>query len=394
MLLCAALLSTTLLPAGQPKAPEVSRRGLLAAAAVATANPGGASASSFFGLAPEPITEIWSRETLLDHANQGHIANVQIAVQHDVVVATTKAGCVRSCIARAHLAMQACSVCAFFTCGRQRFACMIKDDEFDHLLLDAMQSDGSMPFAVLPLDANRAQVREAARGFLNLLGVLWLADCADLLPWDSTVYNSLQEREEAQRSGKMPEKPLARLFRQWRERIIQQNGPVQDKTTGNEALRRVLGLTPVWDAAGEQHLRLTPWVTPKSAEAMLPPLEELFDKAWRIHLSPDGRVAQYIRAHKIAGMNRHRTSVMQIRNTIVASDAQSPFLTRAHAELSDARWPVGETQAEADARGESHLQSTSSFDAGDLGVCRLCPDFSAIYGHNVYICKRLLPATA
>ena len=41
---------------------------------------------------------------------------------------------------------------------------------------DCEKPDGSLSFEVLPIDENRAAVRDVARQLLNLLGVLWLAD--------------------------------------------------------------------------------------------------------------------------------------------------------------------------------------------------------------------------
>ena len=32
---------------------------------------------------------------------------------------------------------------------------------------------------------------------MNLYGLLWVADLAGVLPWDTTPYSSLAEREEA-----------------------------------------------------------------------------------------------------------------------------------------------------------------------------------------------------
>mmetsp|Transcript_20902 Transcript_20902/g.49721 ORF Transcript_20902/g.49721 Transcript_20902/m.49721 type:complete len:202 (-) Transcript_20902:867-1472(-) len=85
---------------------------------------------------------------------------------------------------------------------------MVADKAVPSLLIDVEKPDGSLPFLVLPIDENRAAVRDVATQFLNLLGVLWLADQADLLPWDTTPYGSIAEREAAQRGGEKVKKKL------------------------------------------------------------------------------------------------------------------------------------------------------------------------------------------
>ena len=47
---------------------------------------------------------------------------------------------------------------------------------------DCEKPDGSLPFEMLPIDENRAAVRDVASQLLNLLGVLWLADQVRVRP--------------------------------------------------------------------------------------------------------------------------------------------------------------------------------------------------------------------
>ena len=180
-----------------PVRPEkISRRTLLAGALatpllVAGPLKGSASADeprdprtawSFFGLVAPPIQGTWSYDTLVDQAKADNLATIQTAVSHDCIIATTHDG--------------------------MRFASMVADKAVPSLLIDVEKPDGSLPFLVLPIDENRAAVRDVATQFLNLLGVLWLADQADLLPWDTTPYGSIAEREAAQRGGEKVKKKL------------------------------------------------------------------------------------------------------------------------------------------------------------------------------------------
>lgn len=252
MLALQSMLASLLVASCTALRPELSmgRRGVLSAATTtltATAQPAEqdlAAKSSFFGLAAPPIQASWSYKELLQEARAGAIATVQIAVQHDCVIAVTTTG--------------------------HRYSCLLPDSDFPALLADAMLADGSMPFDVLPMDPARARVRDAASITLGLLGILWLADLADLLPWDTTPYASLAEREKGQTGKGPPLNPLARwlhAFTRSKPTVTQnqkaRGGCVEDErhwgggVTHEEALKRVLGLT-TWDAAEELKERLRP----------------------------------------------------------------------------------------------------------------------------------------
>ena len=118
---------------------------------------------------------------------------------------------------------------------------------------------------VLPIDADKQEVRKAAWMILNLSGLLWLADLAGLLPWDTTPYNSLAEKEkrreeksraEARGDDETATKLGSRLtlFDQLRallpKRGEQSSARSLPSINKDEALRRVLGLA-TWDAAEE-----------------------------------------------------------------------------------------------------------------------------------------------
>lgn len=319
---------------------------------------------------------MWSYDELLSEARAGGVASVQIAVQHDCVVAKDQKG--------------------------HRYACLMPDEHLPQLILDAMKSDGSVPFDIIPLDQVRATVRDVAWASLNFLGVLWVADLAGLLPWDTTPYNSLKEREEAaQNEEQQGSRYLFHQLGQKLRRITPAKRHRRKKLGADEeALQRVLGLTK-WDAAAElkdalrdskqqfgrelgkarprqleqqiidvagklqasaeeleTRLREAAWVTPSTLEstASLPTLNQLLTRSWPV--STDGLVTQYIRAHP-ATLEEKRSAFPK-------------------AELMGGPWPTTEHKSEGCGAEVSHTH------------CRLCPDFSAFYNHDVYICKQLV----
>ncbi|EOD24463.1 hypothetical protein EMIHUDRAFT_315437 [Emiliania huxleyi CCMP1516] len=93
--------------------------------------------SSLFGLVPPPVAGTWSHQELVDAARGGGVASVQIAPQHDVVIAVSTSG--------------------------RRYATPMLDDDFPTLLLETTRPDGSYPFAVLPMDESLTQREKAQR---------------------------------------------------------------------------------------------------------------------------------------------------------------------------------------------------------------------------------------
>jgi hypothetical protein len=108
---------------------------------------------------------------------------------------------------------------------------------------------------VLPIDDKKQEVREAAWMVLNLSGLLWLADLAGLLPWDTTPYNSLAEREKrrderSRAEARGEDEEATKLGRRPRRGRPSSASLPPALTKKQEALRRVLGWT-TWDAASE-----------------------------------------------------------------------------------------------------------------------------------------------
>lgn len=174
---------------------------------------------SFFGLVAPPIQATWSYDTLVEQAKAENIATIQTATSHDCVVATGHDG--------------------------MRFVSMVADDAIPALLIATQKSDGSLPFEVLPIDPNRAAVRDVATQFLNLLGVLWLADQADLLPWDTTPYGSIAEREAAQRGGEKVKMKLLTRLRSTFEKKKKKAPTVLKRRVAAGELRACPALPPV-----------------------------------------------------------------------------------------------------------------------------------------------------
>ena len=106
-----------------PPMPDLGRRDLLlsATASAALSSPTKASAA-FFGLVEPPIRGELTYAELLEEASKHRLQTVQTAVSHDWVIATTVDG--------------------------QRYSCRVLDVDFDNLLLEAMGTDGTMPFEV------------------------------------------------------------------------------------------------------------------------------------------------------------------------------------------------------------------------------------------------------
>jgi ATP-dependent Zn protease len=141
---------------------------------------------SNYGLVPPPIEKIISYDDLLENIKNKTIFSLQIAVQHDCVIATTKQG--------------------------HRWACLVKDKNFPQLLLDVMDKNGNMPVYVLPQDPIRSKIRNVAQTIFYSSALFYILSDLDIIPYEFKKYNSIKEREEALRSGKKPKKFLKSLL--------------------------------------------------------------------------------------------------------------------------------------------------------------------------------------
>jgi ATP-dependent Zn protease len=140
---------------------------------------------SVYGLVPPPIEKIISYDDLLENIKNRTILSLQIAVQHDCVIATTKEG--------------------------HRWACLVKDKNFPQLLMDVMDKNGNMPVYVLPEDPVRSKIRNVAQTIFYSSALFYILSDLDIIPYQFEAYNSIKEREDALRSGKKPKKFLKSL---------------------------------------------------------------------------------------------------------------------------------------------------------------------------------------
>lgn len=140
---------------------------------------------SIYGLVPPPIEKIISYDDLLDNIYNRTIFSIQIAVQHDCVIATTKEG--------------------------HRWACLVKDKNFPQLLMDVMDKNGNMPVYVLPMDPIRSKIRNIAQTIFYSSALFYILSDLDIISYQFEAYNSIKEREEALRTGKKPKKFLKSL---------------------------------------------------------------------------------------------------------------------------------------------------------------------------------------
>lgn len=92
-----------------------------------------------YGLVPPPIEKTVSKEELTDLINVGNIISLQIAPQHDCVIATT--------------------------IKNHRITCFIKDKDFNDFIQEFKDKDNNLPFRVLPIDKNRQNFRTFAQIF-------------------------------------------------------------------------------------------------------------------------------------------------------------------------------------------------------------------------------------
>ena len=97
---------------------------------------------SVYGLVPPPIEKSLTKEELIKEINNENIISLQIAVQHDCVIATTKAN--------------------------HRLSVLIKDKDFDNFVNQFRNKDNSLPFIVIPIDKNRQKLRNFAQLWFGL----------------------------------------------------------------------------------------------------------------------------------------------------------------------------------------------------------------------------------
>lgn len=140
---------------------------------------------SFFGLASPPIEYTTNYTEFLKLAKHDEISTIQIAVQHDCLIGTTKNG--------------------------HRIALLIPDQDVPRLILDASKKN-RMPFKVLPINENLQNVRNVWIFAVWSYIVFSISDLFGIVPWDTTYYGSIAERKEIFKNGKQKKSLKERLF--------------------------------------------------------------------------------------------------------------------------------------------------------------------------------------
>lgn len=97
---------------------------------------------SFYGLVPPPIEKIISQKELTDEILKDNILSLQIAVQHDIVIATSK--------------------------NNHRLSCEIKDKDFNEYISQFKNINNDLPFQVIPIDSTKQKIRSFAKIFFGL----------------------------------------------------------------------------------------------------------------------------------------------------------------------------------------------------------------------------------
>lgn len=104
---------------------------------------------SIYGLVPPPIEKTISQEELISEINNDNIISLQIAVQHDCVIATTK--------------------------KNHRLSIFIKDNHFKSFIHQFRDTDNNLPFTIIPIDENKQKIRKFAQFWLGLYSIRFLA---------------------------------------------------------------------------------------------------------------------------------------------------------------------------------------------------------------------------
>ena len=165
---------------------------------------------SFFGLAPPPIERKITYDELLKEIKSNKIKSLQIAVQHDCVIATTNEG--------------------------HRLSLLLPDEKFDNLVMDSIDKKGNQMVNVLPIDPIKAKIRDIAQITLVSICSFYLAVDLGILDYDLTSYSSIKEREDAIANGKKPKKLLKSIITKLLE------NKETNTTDYDKELNKVLGI--------------------------------------------------------------------------------------------------------------------------------------------------------
>ena len=135
---------------------------------------------SLYGLVPPPIEKVITYDELIENIKNNTIFTIQIAVQHNCIIATT--------------------------IDNHRLACLVPDKMIDDLIMESVKKNGNLPYYILPMDPIRSKIRNFAQILLGTTLGIYIASEFDLIDFDTTPYGSIKERNDFIKSGKKPKK--------------------------------------------------------------------------------------------------------------------------------------------------------------------------------------------
>ena len=146
-----------------------------------------------YGFVPPPIYQTLSYQELEQLIHNNSIFTIQIAPQHDSIIATNYKG--------------------------YRYACQVKDKDFDKLIEDSFDENNNLPFIVLPIDENRQKIRRFAQLFFYNSLIFYILADLDIIDYDTNSYSSWKDRQNAYKDGKKPTKFLKSLLNKLTESL-------------------------------------------------------------------------------------------------------------------------------------------------------------------------------
>ena len=94
---------------------------------------------SIYGTVPPPIEKTITYSELVDSINNNTVQYIEIAIQHDCIVATTL--------------------------NNHRWSCLVKDKDIPLLIEDTKHSNGDQGVIIIPTDPRKANLRKVAQVF-------------------------------------------------------------------------------------------------------------------------------------------------------------------------------------------------------------------------------------
>jgi len=162
----------------------------------------------FFWTSPPPIEAVITYDELLEKIKNNTIFSLQIAVQHDCIIATT--------------------------IENHRLACLVPDEKMNDLILDTMQKNGNLPFYILPIDPVKSKIRDIAQIIFGTTLGFYIAAEFNLIDYDTTPYSSIKERDDFIKSGKKPKKMFNYLKENlFNKTIVKNNNTINNNTINN-----------------------------------------------------------------------------------------------------------------------------------------------------------------